>query len=122
MMPVVVLVDREACGDAGLRMRAHLQAIDVKRRRVFFDERRARSQIAKVLGRAFVDLVGMRIGARRQIDLGARDVQKAQRVAVGQRPRLVGAHDVVRNSGHRRGRMGRGTQRCEGKNGSHETV
>ena len=104
-----------------LHVRAHVQSIHVKGRRVFFDQRRARAQVAEVLGRTFVDGVRMRIGRRRQIDLRARHVQKAQRIAVGQRSRFVGVDDVVRDRSDSAGRFGHRTQCCERKNGGHET-
>ena len=62
-------------------------------------------QRLEVLGRPLVDRVGVRIGARRQIDLGARDVQKAERVAGGERARFVGVDDVVGNGRDARRRL-----------------
>ena len=63
----------------------------------------------------------MGIGRRGQIDLGARDVQKAQRIAARERTRLVGADDVVGNRGNGSGRVGTGAAR-KGKNEGHETL
>src|SRR5262249_5584460 len=49
---------------------------------------------------------GVRIAAVRQLELGTRDSEKAERVATGQRARFVGADDVVGNGCNLR-RVGR---------------
>ena len=78
---LLVLVDREAGGDAGLLVAAHAQAIEVERRLVLDHQRRVGAERREVLLRFRVDLSGIRIGARRQIDLRARDVQEAEWIA-----------------------------------------
>ena len=62
----------------------------------------------------------MGVGAGSQIDLGPRDVQKAQRIACGQRPGFVAADNIVGNRCHGRGSFGGRTQRGERINGRHE--
>ena len=74
----VVLVDRVAGREAGLLVRAHAQAVEVHRGLGFLDHR-WRVSAAKFARRRPVDGVGVRIGVRRQVDLGARHVQEAQR-------------------------------------------
>ena len=95
----LVLVEREAAGDAGLLVRAHAQSVQVQRRGLVEHERRALAQRREIRPRLFVHLRRVRIGAGRKIDLRPRDVQKTERIAGGELARFVGGDDVV---GHRR--------------------
>ena len=92
----VVLVDGKAGGQSGLDMAPHLQAVEVD---AWFrvEGQRALAKRREILGGLTVDGVAVRIAAVREFDFRARHVQKAQRVAVGQRARLVCADNVVGN-------------------------
>ena len=104
--PLLVLVDREARRDAGLHVAAHLQAVHVKGGCVFDDERRTRSQIAKVFAGPLVHLIGIRIGAGGK-SISARDTCRKLSGLLGrERARLLGADDVIRHGGDRGGRLG----------------
>ena len=105
-----VLVQRVTGRHAGLHVRAHVQAIDVKTRRVFHHERRRPAQAIEVVVGARVDLVRVDVGTGRALDFGARHAQEAERVVAGQRGRFVAVHDVVGHRRHARHRCGRGTQ------------
>jgi hypothetical protein len=115
---LLVLVDREAPGYARLFVRPHAQTVEVNRWRVVDEERGRCAQRREILARQLVDAPGVRIGAGGQIDLGARHVQEAERIARRQLPRFVHAHDIVGNRGHCR-RRGRGRaqspERMEGR-------
>jgi hypothetical protein len=76
-----VLVDREASGHACLLVRSHPQAIEVERRRVLDDEGCLGPQRGQIVARLLVDTVRVRVCSWRQIDLGPRDVEKAEQVA-----------------------------------------
>ena len=99
---LIVLVDGKASGDTRLFVRAHAQPVEVERRRVLDDERRLRAKPGKIRAGQVVDARRVGIGPGRQIDLGARDVKKTERIAVGELPRFVHAHDIVGNRGHGR--------------------
>ncbi len=103
----VVLVDRVARGDSGLHVAAHLQAIHVQARLVFANERRRRDQPLEVRLRGLVDDVGVWVSVWRKAELGARDMEEAERIAFGQLPGFLGGHHVV---GHRSD-SGRGLRR-----------
>ena len=79
----VVLVERKAGRDACLRVIAHTQLVQVDGWRLVGDERRLLLQPGEIVTRQFVDDLLVRICPRRQIDLSARDVQKAEQVSVG---------------------------------------
>ncbi len=115
----IVLVDREAGGDSRLHVAAHAEPVEVGARLVLDDERPV-PQRRVILRRAAVDGVGVRIGVGRQLELGTRDANKAERVALGERARLVGRDHVVGNGRHRAGDVRRGTQRPERVERGHE--
>ena len=115
MSVAIVLVEREAAGNAR-SARARPSAGD----RQYSDgsfvehERRAVAQRREVLAGLRVDARGeYGIGVRRQIDLGAGDVQEAERIAGGELARFVGADDVVGNGRHGGGLVRRRTQGAE---------
>ena len=95
----VVLVERKAGGHAGLLVHAVAQAIQVHTRLVFDDEHRL-FQRFEVPDGARVHFVGVWIGVRWQLELGARYAQKAQRVVTGLRACLLGRDHVVGNGRH----------------------
>src|SRR5688572_5547481 len=80
--------------------------IEIQRRCGVLDKRRVLLQRAISLTCGPVDAVGMRIGARRQIDFRARYVEKTEGIAVGQRTRFLGIDNVVGYGGDS-GRGGR---------------
>ena len=92
----VVLVDGEARGETGLDVAPHLQPVEIDARLVLHDQR-VFPERRKIVRRATVHGVCVWIGAGRQLELGARHAQEAQRVAVGERAGLVGADNVVGN-------------------------
>ena len=101
----VVVVQAEAARDARLHVPAHRQSIDVEADVVLRHEWRRLAQRVEVLvGRAGRRVV-VRCHRGRQVDLGPRHVEKAQRIG-GQRPGFLRRDDVV---GHRR-HAGGGTQ------------
>ena len=93
----LILVDRKTTGDAGLLVRTHPQPVEIERRRIIYHERRALAQCHKVLTRFRIDPGRVRIRVGRQIDLGARDVQKAQGICGNQLARFFGTDDIVGN-------------------------
>ena len=58
--------------------------VQIEARRVFDHERRLLERV-EILRRAIVHILRIRIRAGRQLDLRARDAEKTERVAVGQR-------------------------------------
>jgi hypothetical protein len=115
----IVLVEREARGDAGLLVSAHSKPIAIHRRLVVLDERRVRAERGEVLPRRLVHLGGIRIGAVGQIDLGSSDVEEAQRIADGEPPGFVGVDDVVRNGRNGGGALARRPQGAKGTDNGH---
>ena len=101
----VVLVERKAGGHTGLLVRAIAQAIHVDARFVLDDER-GPLQRFEIPDRPRVDLVAVRIGVRRQLELGPRHTQKAQRVAAGLHARFFGRDDIVGNGRNAAGIFG----------------
>jgi hypothetical protein len=67
----LVLVNRVARRNTELLVSARAKAIDVDARRVLHQHRRVALEARVVLDRACVHPIRMRIGVRRQIDLGA---------------------------------------------------
>ena len=116
---LLVLVHREARGDARLLVPAHPQAIEVQRRLVLHHQRRVVPQRIEVVARLGVDLGRVRIGAGRQIDLRSRDVQEAQGIAGRELAGLLGADDVVGDRRHGRGVVARRPQCAERSNDGH---
>ena len=110
---VLVLIDRETRGHAGLLVAPHAQPIDVDARAGFLDQRRGRSQSRELAPGGLVDGIGVRVLVGRELDLGARDAQETQWLIGGERTSLSGAHDVVRDRGDRRGLAGRGPEGAE---------
>jgi hypothetical protein len=116
---VVVIIQRIARRDARLGMPFRVKPIEVNRGHRFLKERGVPLQLPIVLGGKAVDPVRMRIGAWRQIEFGARHVEKTQRIAGRKRSRLFGVDDVVGNSGHAGSVDRRGEKRTEGTDGRH---
>src|SRR5262249_51265521 len=63
--------------------------------------------------------IGVRVDTRRELELRPRDAQKAQRIAVGERPRLVRVYNVVRDGGDTGRHVRFRTQRSEGMKRRH---
>ena len=95
----VVFVEAKAGRQAGLLVAAHAAA-DRNTRSARLRRRADDAlQQVEIRGGPLVDRVGVRIRAWRQLDLGPRDAEKTQRVAVGERARFVGVDDVVGHGG-----------------------
>src|ERR1019366_1941144 len=94
----IVFAERVTSRHADLLVRAHPQSVKVHAGLVFDDER-GLLQGVEIAGRTLVDAGRVRIGTGRQLELGARDAQEAQRVAGRQRARLIGIDDIVGNGG-----------------------
>ena len=114
---LLVLVDREASGNAGLLVRTHLQPVEIERRRLLDGQRRRPAQLLEILAPALIDGGRVGIRSRREVDLGPRDVQKTQGIARGELTRFFGVDDVVGNGGNRRRIRGHRPQCPEGVTG-----
>ncbi len=114
-----VLIDRDAGGDPGLLVIPHPKPIHVDAGRLLLDEGRRTPQPGEVGRRGGVDRVSMGIGLGRQLDLGPRDPQEAERVVAGQLAGLGRAHHVVRHGGDGRGRPGQWAEGAERSQGCH---
>ena len=99
-------------------MTAHPQSIQIHARLVFDDER-SFHQLLEIRDGAFVDHVGVRIGAGWQLELRTRHAQKTCGVAVGERARFVGGDDVVGDGGDARRFVRLRTQRTERRERGH---
>ena len=84
----VVLVEGVAGRDADLFVRSHPEPVEIDGRLFLDDERRVPLQRLEVSDRGLVDDRRVRIGGRRQIDLGARDMEKAAAARRPPAPRL----------------------------------
>src|SRR5262245_58835407 len=78
----VVLVERVARGETELLMVAHLEAVEIEGGVAFENERRFLQPQEIVCG-LLVDSGRVRVCPLGKLDFGARDTEKAQRVAVG---------------------------------------
>ncbi len=108
----IVLVDRKAGRQSGLRMRSHFEAIEVDAWLVFDDHRRL-TQLLEVFDRAIVNGGVVGIDAVRQFDFGTRHAQETMRVAASLRARFIGVDDIVRDGGDVSSVLGPRTQRPE---------
>ena len=93
----IVLVEREDAGNAGLVAPGHAESVDEERGLGLRRERRLAPQPREILGGLRVDRVGVGIRPVRQVDLGARDVEKGEGIAGREPPRLLRRDDVVGN-------------------------
>ena len=116
----VVLGGGHEADDAGLRPPVHDEAVDVEARHGVADEGLGGGQRAERLGALRVDLIGVLIGALRQIDLGTDDVEERVLVARREGAGLVDRDDVVGDRGDVLGEFGRGSERPERTDGGHE--
>ena len=96
---VVVLVHRVGGCHAGLHVRVHAQLVHIETWLVFEHERRGRSQPAEILSRLGVHRLVIWIRTGRQIDLGTRDVQKAQEISVSKCGSFFRIDDIVGDGG-----------------------
>ena len=104
----VVRRHRRGDRDAGLHEIAESESVDVVRRRCIAHQHARITHAGEVLGALRIDRARERVGARRQVDLGLGDVQKAPRLARGAGTRLVARKDVVGRGGDLGGARGRG--------------
>ena len=116
----VVFVNRKAGRQAGLGVAAHAEAIEIHTG-FLLQREGALTECLEIARGPLVDLGGVGIGGRRQLELGPRDTQKAEWVAVGQRARFVGIDDIVRNSCDAGSGLWFRAQRTEGLERRHET-
>jgi len=79
---------------------AHAEAVEVEARRVLGDERAVVDELLKILAGLRVDLVGVDVRAVGQIDLGARDVEEAERAILRERARFLCVDHVVGDARH----------------------
>src|SRR5690606_5098800 len=77
---------------------------------VLFEERLALGEAAEVLGALLVDGGVVLVGARREVDLGADDVEERERLAPGELGGLRARDDVVGDGGDLGGVVGVGTE------------
>ena len=101
---------RSPANDTGLDMIAHGQAIDVEAGGLLAHQHALVDHAADVFGALGVDLGGVGIGVRRQIDFGLRDVQEAPRPALGHSPCLLGVDHVIGRGDDIAGAAGGGTK------------
>ena len=111
--PGVVVVDGHDRDHAGLHDVAHDLAVDRVGGRRVADEDAARDEVVEGAASELVDLVGVRVCAGRQVDLGARDPQERVLVAAGPGAGLLGVDDVVRRRHDAGLEPGRRSQRSE---------
>ena len=77
----IVLVEREAAGHSRLFVGVHAQPIEIQNGHVVHDQRRIGTQRVEICACLVVHLARVRIGIRREIDLGPRDVEETERIA-----------------------------------------
>src|SRR6185369_9349802 len=118
---VVVFVDGATSYDADLLVLAHDQTIKIKTRLGFLFQRTRGNQFLKVLDCLSIDGVAVQIRALRQVDLGPRYMQKAQRISVSQSTRFFSVDDVVRHTCHFLGAVSLRTQSTKGTNNRHRS-
>ena len=86
-------------GQTGLLVVRRLHPVQVERWLRFDNERSPVDQRLQIAGRQFVNGRAVWIDIGRQVDLGARHVEKAQRIVSRQAPGLAGGHHVVEDGG-----------------------
>src|SRR5215475_5730160 len=91
-------------------MLPHFEAVAIQRWQLLDHQRSLALECFEILDRLPVD--GIRVGIRlsREIDFGARYMQKAERIACGQRMGFLSVDDVVWDRCHSSGRCGGGPQ------------
>jgi hypothetical protein len=97
--PLVVLRHRDQPEDPVLGLPVHHEAIDVEGWLVLLDVRLAGGEAGEVGGAHRVDLIGVLVGASREVDLGADDVEERVPAALRQLAGLLGVDDVVGDGG-----------------------
>ena len=117
---VFVVVQGIATGHADLLVAAHPQSVEIERGAILDDERRFLSQALERAASGSIDAIVVGIDAR-QVDLRARNVEKAQRIPVAEQAGFVHRDDVVGNGGDARGAFGRRTKRAKRVDGGHGT-
>src|SRR6185369_2516984 len=118
---VFVFVDGATGYLADLLVLAHDQTVKVEAWGGFLLQRAGGDQFLKVLDCLSIDGVTVKIRAWRQVDLGPRDVQKAQRVSGRQRARFFSIDDVVRHTCHVFAAVSLRTQSTKGTNNRHRS-
>ncbi len=115
----VVLGERIARRHAGLAVPVRIQMVEIQRRVSFLHHGRVALEGPVSFGGSAINDVAVGIGAGRQVDLGPRHVQKAQRAGARQGARFLDVDDVVGNGRDMR-RGGRiGANSTEGSDDSH---
>jgi hypothetical protein len=99
--------------DAGLGASVQRQLVEVQRRALLLPKGALSLKHSKVFFRLGVDQRVMRIGIGRKIDVGTRDVEKAQGIACRERRRLGAGDDIIRRGGDARDDLGLGTPGAE---------
>ncbi len=102
--------------DTGLHMRTHGHAVQIQAGCRVEAQRVERRQPIQVGATPRVHLRAVGIRARREVDLGLRNVQERVLIAAGERARFLGVHDVVRRRGHTGCRLGSCPQSAESTN------
>ena len=118
----VVLVERVAARQPRLSMAPIAQAVHIERRLRLDHQRGGATHPGQIRHCCLVHDRVVRIGAWRQIDFRSCHVQKAERHVGGERPCLLGADDVVGDSGHGRGRTRFRTKRAKWRDNGHRGV
>jgi len=103
---VVIFAHSHAAEEARLRTPVHHEAIDVEGRRVLGLHEARLGEAAQVFRALLIHLVSVLVGALRQVDLGANDVQEALVVALGEAARFFDAYHIVGHGGDGLGSVG----------------
>ena len=119
---VEIVVNCGAGDDANLLAPAHGLFVNIQLRFRRADKRSGGDHQRKPRFGLLIDLRVIRIGLRREVNFGARDMQKRIAVAPRQRPRFVGGDDIVGRRGHFSGEFRRRAVRSEWKNSCHNVL
>src|SRR4051812_11446852 len=95
---VIVLIHCRTSDHPYLLMVTHHQFIKIDAGLGLWLERRLGNQLPEVLGGLVVNLVAVKVSSIRQVDLRARNVEKAQGIALCLFPGLFRVYDVIRGA------------------------
>lgn len=110
---VDVVVDGYAADKAGLAPAVHYLAVDVEAGVLILLAYAVAHELVEILSRLEVDLLGVEVGARGQVDLRLVDVQKRMRLALDHFGSFGAAHNVIGQGCDLRGVLGHGAYRFE---------
>ena len=96
--------------EADLGVLAHDLPVQIKTRLVVLLQRALGDELLEILPALGINRRRIQIRARRQVNFRLADVQEAQRIAGGERARLVGRHHVVGQLADLSGEFGFGPQ------------